>query len=84
MTKLIFGLLCSVLSTFSTGYHSGVINAPRASMSDCLEPSENCIPMNDLQWGLFVSLFVIGGIFGSFAGGPITKLYGRTRVVRFQ
>lgn len=82
--KLIYGLICATLSTFSLGYHSGVINGPRAAMSDCLDTEKNCIPMNDLEWGLFVSLFVIGGIVGSFAAGPSTKLYGRTRVVRSQ
>lgn len=81
MTKLIFGIVCATLSTFSLGYHSGVINGPRAAMSDCSHKEENCIPMNDLEWGLLVSLFVIGGIVGSFAAGPITKFHGRTRVV---
>lgn len=81
MTKLILGIICATLSTFSSGFHSGVINAPRASMSDCSEIEKNCIPMNDLEWGVFVSIFVIGGILGSFVGGPSTKQYGRTRTV---
>jgi hypothetical protein len=81
MTKLIFGIICATLSTFSCGFHQGVINAPRASISDCSEIEDNCIPMNDLEWGLFVAIFVVGGILGSLTGGPSTKRYGRTRTV---
>ena len=61
----IFSVLTSTLSTFNFGYHSAVINQPRSAIAGCSLISKNCIPMNDWFWGVFVSLFVVGGIAGS-------------------
>ena len=74
---LMFCILSCTLTAFSFGFHSGVINQPREAMSHCAEISENCIPMNDLEWGIFVSLFVVGGIFGGASGGTFATRLGR-------
>ncbi|TPX58838.1 hypothetical protein SpCBS45565_g07906, partial [Spizellomyces sp. 'palustris'] len=42
---------------------------------------QNCIPMDDWQWGIFVSMFLLGGIFGGLTGGHIADYLGRRRTL---
>ncbi|KAI8822948.1 major facilitator superfamily domain-containing protein [Fimicolochytrium jonesii] len=70
-----FLLLCvftSVLSPFQFGYHAGVINQPREAM-------HTAIPMDDWQWGFFVSAFLLGGTIGGLTGGHLSSAFGRRR-----
>ncbi|TPX32056.1 hypothetical protein SmJEL517_g04762 [Synchytrium microbalum] len=85
-------LLCvtvAALSTFQFGFASGVINQPRDAITVCKEieaPNQvlpNCIPMNDIEWGLFVSLFLLGGILGGLSGGYASTSLGRRRALLY-
>jgi MFS family permease len=56
-------------------------NCPISSIDDPSTVTDDCIPMNDWEWGLFVSLFVIGGILGSPLGGKLATLHGRRMIL---
>ncbi|KAJ3187098.1 hypothetical protein HDU85_007136 [Gaertneriomyces sp. JEL0708] len=82
---VLFCALVASLTSFSFGYHSGVINQPRDAMTNCTPVAEeyppNCLPMNDWQWGTFVSMYLFGGIFGALSGGHWTTSLGRRRTI---
>ncbi|KAJ3099201.1 Solute carrier 2, facilitated glucose transporter member 3 [Phlyctochytrium planicorne] len=85
---LSLSILVAALTAFQFGYHSGVINQPKDAMSNCTDsPPEldasfpECIPMNDFQWGTFVALFLLGGMFGGLSGGFFATSYGRRKVI---
>ncbi|KAL3901046.1 MAG: hypothetical protein SGCHY_000896 [Lobulomycetales sp.] len=58
------------LGTIQYGWNSGVINQPRDSIT-------GEIPMSNLLWGVFVSMFHVGGIIGGFGGGHLASSFGR-------
>ncbi|TPX44282.1 hypothetical protein SeLEV6574_g04587 [Synchytrium endobioticum] len=74
---LIFCVGVACLSTFSFGFHSGAINQPRDAITVCTTPNnpdlylKDCIDMDDWSWGIFVSIFLLGGIVGGLSGGYI-------------
>ncbi|KAJ3270937.1 Solute carrier 2, facilitated glucose transporter member 1, partial [Blyttiomyces sp. JEL0837] len=86
-------LLCAftgTLTAFQFGYNAGVINQPRDAMSNCTKVTypidkpnglPECIPMDDWQWGLFVSIFLLGGIIGGLSGGHLATTLGRRRLL---
>ncbi|KAI9207953.1 general substrate transporter [Polychytrium aggregatum] len=69
------------ISALQFGYHSGVINQPREAMTNCSIVDErwprDCVPMSDWQWGAFVSIFLLGGVFGGLSGGHLASMLGR-------
>ncbi|KAJ3392916.1 Solute carrier 2, facilitated glucose transporter member 1 [Entophlyctis sp. JEL0112] len=80
----------AALTALTFGYHLGEVNQPRAAMSDCtnLPPLPihafglpDCIPMTDVQWGLFVSVFLLGGTLGGLSGGTLAARLGRRRLL---
>ncbi|KAI8853810.1 general substrate transporter [Chytridium lagenaria] len=87
MTKtLTLSIVVAALTAFQFGFHSGVINQPRDAISNCTLPTvegslPDCIPMDDWQWGFFVSVFLLGGIIGGLTGGYFTSSFGRRRVI---
>ncbi|KAJ3175550.1 Solute carrier 2, facilitated glucose transporter member 3 [Irineochytrium annulatum] len=86
-SRLFASVLFATVTAFQFGFHSGVINQPRVAMSKCDEPLTaelslpECIPMDDWQWGTFVSLFLLGGIIGGLSGGHLSTTYGRRRIL---
>ncbi|KAJ3216748.1 hypothetical protein HDU67_009074 [Dinochytrium kinnereticum] len=86
-STLSLSILVAALTAFQFGYHSGVINQPRDAISNCTSGTStpgslpDCIPMDDWQWGIFVSLFLLGGIVGGLSGGHFATVYGRRRVI---
>lgn len=58
----------ALLTTFSVGYSSGVVNAA-ASVSF---PGHTTV-----AWSLAVSVFAIGALFGAMAGGKLADRIGR-------
>ncbi|KAI9094359.1 general substrate transporter [Phlyctochytrium arcticum] len=82
---VLFCAAVACLGAFQFGFNSGVVNQPRQAMTDCIPVPDaypqNCIPMNDWQWGVFVSSFVLGGIVGGLSGGLLCTLLGRRRVL---
>ncbi|KAJ3114612.1 hypothetical protein HDU96_001866 [Phlyctochytrium bullatum] len=88
-STLRYSILVAALTAFQFGYNSGVINQPRDAMSNCSpeDPDANgpglpsCIPMQELQWGSFVSIFLLGGVIGGLTGGFFATAYGRKRVI---
>ncbi|KAJ1550305.1 Solute carrier 2, facilitated glucose transporter member 4, partial [Cladochytrium tenue] len=69
------------------GFNSGVINQPRQAISKCDDTGSaamedpNCIPMDDWQWGIFVSIFLLGGVAGALPAGQLATWLGRRRVL---
>lgn len=66
------------------GYNIGVINAPSNYMKVWInETLKNNYEMNlsdngvDLLWSFIVSVFLIGGAIGSFAGSYVANRIGR-------
>ncbi|KND00732.1 sugar porter (SP) family MFS transporter [Spizellomyces punctatus DAOM BR117] len=82
---LLFCVIVGSLTAFQFGYNSGVVNQPRDAMTNCPsapgEWPQNCIPMDDWQWGIFVSMFLLGGIIGGLTGGHIADNLGRRRTL---
>ncbi|KAJ3104034.1 Solute carrier 2, facilitated glucose transporter member 1 [Phlyctochytrium planicorne] len=89
-TTLSLSILTAALTAFQFGYHAGVINQPRNAMTNCdtltiVESGSlpQCIPMDDWEWGAFVSLFLLGGILGGLSGGYLSQTFGRRKLILY-
>ncbi|CAR29986.1 hypothetical protein ZYGR_0AD06770 [Zygosaccharomyces rouxii] len=40
---------------------------------------KQCIPLNDMQFGVVTAVFCIGGLLGSFFAGPLADMFGRKK-----
>ena len=79
---LYFNIVSCILTAFQFGYHSGCVNQPHSAITECeIHSSEDCIPMNDWEWGAFVSIFLVGGIIGSLIAGQLTRKLGRRNLL---
>ncbi|XP_061401259.1 solute carrier family 2, facilitated glucose transporter member 3-like [Musca vetustissima] len=86
---LIFAGYCSTLGTaVPAGYCIGVMNSPgefmRAWSNRTLELRYNVQLSKtnlDLLWSAVISIFLVGGAVGSFAGAIVANKYGRKRCV---
>ncbi|KAJ3394888.1 serine protease [Entophlyctis sp. JEL0112] len=89
MSMLALCVGTAALTALTFGYHLGEVNQPRAAMSDCPNLPlplhafglPDCIPMTDVQWGLFVSVFLLGGTAGGLSGGALAARLGRRRLL---
>jgi len=84
---LILTAVATILGTaFPAGYNMGILNAPQDIITKfCNESIFNTYgtvmeetPLN-LLWSFVVSIFLIGGCFGAFMGGPIANKIGRCK-----
>ncbi|KAF6731831.1 Solute carrier family 2, facilitated glucose transporter member 1 [Oryzias melastigma] len=86
--KITFPLLMSVgtavIGSLQFGYNTGVINAPQKIIENFinntwLERYQEPITKSSLTaiWSISVSIFSIGGIFGSFSVGLFVNRFGR-------
>ncbi|KAJ3074232.1 hypothetical protein HDU98_011800 [Podochytrium sp. JEL0797] len=87
LSTLALCVATAALSAFTFGFHLGEVNQPRDAMSNC-DPTDallglaaNCIPMNDWEWGTFVSIFLLGGTLGGLSGGTLVANLGRRRLL---
>ncbi|KAJ3128759.1 Solute carrier 2, facilitated glucose transporter member 3 [Nowakowskiella sp. JEL0407] len=81
-STLLFNILAGSFSAFQFGFNSGVVNQPRTAITDC-KYNENCIPLDDWQWGAFVSSFLLGGVCGALIAGSLTAKFGRRRMLLY-
>lgn len=83
---LAFACTVIAISSFQNGYSTGVINTPYKVITKC-EPTpgffQPCVPMDELLWGVAVSIFTIGGLIGSASGGYIMEIFGRRAFLWF-
>ncbi|XP_026515807.1 solute carrier family 2, facilitated glucose transporter member 5-like [Terrapene carolina triunguis] len=86
MTLLLAGvtLVSAFGSSFQYGYNVSVINSPAVFMQEFYNQTyldRNGIPMESsfqkLLWSLTVSMFPLGGFFGSLMVGPLVNKCGR-------
>ncbi|XP_074525541.1 solute carrier family 2, facilitated glucose transporter member 1-like [Halichoeres trimaculatus] len=86
--KLTFPLLMSVgtavIGSLQFGYNTGVINAPQTVIENFInetwsERYQEEISKSSLTaiWSIAVSIFSVGGIFGSFSVGLFVNRFGR-------
>uniref|UniRef100_A0A1I8MKE2 Major facilitator superfamily (MFS) profile domain-containing protein n=1 Tax=Musca domestica TaxID=7370 RepID=A0A1I8MKE2_MUSDO len=88
---LIFAGYCSTLGTaVPAGYCIGVMNSPgvfmRAWCKDILAWRNNThlsAASLDLLWSAIISIFLVGGAVGSYAGAIVANKFGRKRCVMF-
>lgn len=71
-------VLTATLSAFQVGFNTGVINVPAPMIRANLVPGDE---VSNLQWSFIVSIFAIGGLFGSYISGPLANSYGRQHFV---
>jgi len=81
---LVLSTLMAVLgSTFQFGYNTGVINVPQKFIKQFYNETWD-IRWNetmsgsqlDLYWGMTVSIFAVGGMFGSLCAGVLVAKMG--------
>ncbi|KAF7667950.1 hypothetical protein LDENG_00039880 [Lucifuga dentata] len=88
--KITFPLLLSVgtavIGSLQFGYNTGVINAPQRIIEDFINETwhgryQEPISKSSLTalWSLTVSIFSVGGIFGSFSVGLFVNRFGRRK-----
>lgn len=80
-------VLAYALGSLQFGYHIGELNTPQQVIScNAGDPSisqskmqglVDCIAMTTVQYGTIVSMFPIGGLFGSLVAGRLSDTYGR-------
>ncbi|KAJ8391168.1 hypothetical protein AAFF_G00095970, partial [Aldrovandia affinis] len=82
--QLMMSVSVAVIGSLQFGYNTGVINAPQKIIETFynetwIERYNEPIPDTSLTtlWSLSVSIFSIGGIFGSFSVGLFVNRFGR-------
>ncbi|XP_062872230.1 solute carrier family 2, facilitated glucose transporter member 1-like [Trichomycterus rosablanca] len=82
--QLLLAVGTAVFGSFQFGYNTGVINAPQSIIENFYNETwtarySESIPENSLTtlWSVSVSMFSVGGIFGSFSVGLFVNLLGR-------
>ncbi|KAJ3120154.1 Solute carrier 2, facilitated glucose transporter member 4 [Physocladia obscura] len=80
-TTLALSVFTATLSAFTFGYHLGEVNQPREAMTRCPHGTGDCVAMSDLEWGLFVSIFLVGGTVAGSMAGALCQSVGPRRVL---
>uniref|UniRef100_A0A6Q2Y6C3 Major facilitator superfamily (MFS) profile domain-containing protein n=1 Tax=Esox lucius TaxID=8010 RepID=A0A6Q2Y6C3_ESOLU len=82
--QLMLAVGTAVIGSLQFGYNSGVINAPQKVIESFLNESwtvrygeEISKTTQTTLWALSVSIFSVGGIFGSFSVGLFVNRFGR-------
>ncbi|KAF5904687.1 solute carrier family 2, facilitated glucose transporter member 1-like [Clarias magur] len=82
--QLMVAVGTAVIGSLQFGYNTGVINAPQAIIEEFYNETwfnrySEHIPPNSLTslWAVSVSIFSVGGIFGSFSVGLFVNRLGR-------
>ncbi|EPE27250.1 MFS general substrate transporter [Glarea lozoyensis ATCC 20868] len=91
---LVFIIFVSTFGPLQFGFHLSELNAPQdvltcavksvadhvASQPDTSLPQ--CIPMNEAQFALISSMYVLGGFIGALVAGPVSTQFGRLLAMR--
>uniref|UniRef100_A0AAY4D9X0 Major facilitator superfamily (MFS) profile domain-containing protein n=1 Tax=Denticeps clupeoides TaxID=299321 RepID=A0AAY4D9X0_9TELE len=82
--QLMLAVGTAVIGSLQFGYNTGVINAPQATIeafynATWIDRYQEPIPKNSLitLWSVSVSMFSVGGMFGSFSVGLFVNRFGR-------
>ncbi|KAM9859068.1 solute carrier family 2, facilitated glucose transporter member 1 [Aulostomus maculatus] len=81
---LMMSVGAAVIGSLQFGYNTGVINAPQMIIENFINETwfdryQQSITKNSLTaiWSISVSIFSVGGIFGSFSVGLFVNRFGR-------
>lgn len=82
MKYLTFVVISACLSSFLFGFNNGIVNQTLPVIVNCASashsgPFPSCISMGDWEQGLFVSIFLVGGIVGGALGSYPSACFGR-------
>eukprot|EP00808_Paulinella_micropora_P004593 g30742.t1 len=75
-TALLTAALWAVTASFQHGFNSTLLNVPEHQVRSALF-------LNDIQWGLVVSIFCLGGLTGSYIACMIADRFGRKNCIAF-
>eukprot|EP01138_Halocafeteria_seosinensis_P000426 gb/GECG01000439.1/.p1 GENE.gb/GECG01000439.1/~~gb/GECG01000439.1/.p1 ORF type:complete len:571 (+),score=58.75 gb/GECG01000439.1/:1-1713(+) len=68
--RLLMSLLVSLFGSFQFGWHTGVVNLVKSTIEDDLN-------IGNIEWGLIVAIFSIGGAVGAGATPRAIDKFGR-------
>lgn len=87
---LIAAIFAAALGMYQFGYNTGNINAPgpeiKKFLSDSYYKRYNEVlskESSETYFSVIVSMFVVGGLFGSLSGGYIADRFGRKRGILY-
>lgn len=90
--ELLKSVIVACFGSLQYGYHMSELNAPQEALTCQLKllnqyedtflgkyGFQQCIPLNNSQFGFITSIFSIGGLFGSLYAGQLADKYGRKK-----
>ncbi|KAH9116934.1 hypothetical protein AeMF1_009141 [Aphanomyces euteiches] len=76
---LLLSCCVALVSAFQFGFNTGVTGALN---SDLIFPdAEKSASQRSLEWSICVSIFAVGGPFGSLVAGQLSQTYGRKKAL---
>ncbi|KAI9663823.1 MAG: hypothetical protein M1821_007313 [Bathelium mastoideum] len=70
-----------LFATYASTYSSTSLASSSASASLVEVKLPQCLPMNNVQFGLVSSIFTLGGLIGALSAGAIAQRYGRLKSI---